>query len=688
MNKYINRFFALAGCALLIAGCDENSWNDEELDGFKVPDKNAETQTINYTMTAMDYVQLSKLSSAQAYAGDLADELTAVGSLGYFTDEIPAEEYIPFFLGQPTFQYFSLNDGSAVKVTYLSMGELSDVVKSAVNAQKYTVTEADYQTVWGSEEDYTEAFAPSKPAARNIPNILKTAYPDATEGEYVIVSYNESATDPVFSGSPAEEPKFELSNVIASSSYGETVTIDGYVSCLTTQGFILTDASGSIFVYCRNTTFASLEVGSQIQLDGTVGCNNYGKQINDGSSFTVMGKQEVTYPTPTVLTATYMDNLQAEVAALYSADSNSGRTTVKIEPYYASITGKVVVSGSNINIVVDGAANAQGSVYGATDAVKAMLTDGQTVTVTGYFVAIAGRRYFNIAVTDVKAATAAAVANAVNSRAAVQVASTQENVMYMFDGSAWSAVSDMTVLDHADYQAMGQSYDNLSGTTPETVLPIYLKNTYPYAAADDIRYVVYNYYNGSATVLRCAECRFDGSEWVGGFNGAQMVTAQFVKKGGKWMYSPDVTITLPAGRNQPLSTLYYQTCVDWIKDNVPDGAKYVTSYGNNEYYCGTSAYQGNVDLRGNKAYEQYPEGYAGMTDDEIVALEKKRFAEEVMPAALAIIHPDAAPTASGIEPQYIINFYYYTGSATLPAQVIYKVTAPGTFEFVSVDWME
>lgn len=135
--------------------------------------------------------------------------------------------------------------------------------------------------------------------------------------------------------------------------------------------------------------------------------------------------------------------------------------------------------------------------------------------------------------------------------------------MYMFDGTKWAAVSNMTVLNHSDYQAMGQTYDNLSGDAPKQYLPTYLKQTYPYAQADDVRYVVYNYYNGSANVTRCAECRFNGTEWTGGFNGSTVMTAQFVKKNNKWEYSPDVVITLPAGRGIEISTLYYQTCVDW-----------------------------------------------------------------------------------------------------------------------------
>ena len=98
-----------------------------------------------------------------------------------------------------------------------------------------------------------------------------------------------------------------------------------------------------------------------------------------------------------------------------------------------------------------------------------------------------------------------------------------------------------------------------------------------------------------------------------------------------------------------------------------------------------SAYQGNVDLRPDKAIAQNPTAYAGMSDDEVVALMKKRFQDEVLPAVLAQLNPDAAPTSSGVQPLYTVNFYYYTGT-TEPATIVYRVVAPRTFEFESATW--
>ena len=171
------------------------------------------------------------------------------------------------------------------------------------------------------------------------------------------------------------------------------------------------------------------------------------------------------------------------------------------------------------------------------------------------------------------------------------------------------------------------------------------------------------------------------------------VTSQFVKLDGKWMFDPNVTITLPSGRGQELSATYYQACVDWVYENIDvplgstgikSGIGYVTSYGNNEYYSGTSAYQNNVDLRAASARAQYPKGYEGMSDEEVVALMKKRFCEEVMPGALSKLYPEARPF-EGMQVVYTITFGVYTGSAaTYTAK--WEVVGPAQFKFLECDW--
>ncbi|MBR0394609.1 MAG: hypothetical protein IIX04_05835, partial [Alistipes sp.] len=62
---------------------------------------------------------------------------------------------------------------------------------------------------------------------------------------------------------------------------------------------------------------------------------------------------------------------------------------------YAKMTGKASVS-KYINFIIDGATAAQGSVYGATDQIKEVMTDGLDCTMYGYFVSISSGKYLNM----------------------------------------------------------------------------------------------------------------------------------------------------------------------------------------------------------------------------------------------------------------------------------------------------
>ena len=672
MKRHINKLLLLGGLALALSSCDDNSWNDK-LPGFEEPEP-SQVESIDYTLTANDYKLVAANSANKALAGsDKAKALAAVGTQGYFSDEIPAADYIPGLLNDYKFQYFTLENGSAMNITYRTATALPEEIKAIAAAEKYTVNEADYQSVWKSDEDYTLSFAPSHTAAKSLPGILKTKFPDAVADDYVIVNYNTSSTDPVFN--TPDEPAFELSNVLGSIAKGNNVEINGYVAAVSAQGPVVTDASGSVFAY-QPTNNSALKVGDQVTIDATIDSFNYGFQVKKGSDAAVKGTQTVTYPAAKTWTGVEIDKFAADVTA---------KDAAPFSPIYSKFTGKVVVDGTYTNIVLEGT-DVKLSAYGATDAVKAALTEGATVSLEGYVMAyVKKNKILNVIVTKIGESSISTLAAAA-SRAAVTVPSVNENAVYKFDGSDWAAAPSTVILSHADYQAMGQSHDNFSGDVPSNYMPIMLKNRFPYADTDDTMFVAYYYYDSSSktTTTRCDQYLYNGTEWTLN-DGIVTETAQFVKSNGKWNYDPSMVITLPYGKGVAISTLYFQTCVDWVRDNVTDGAAYISSYGNNEYYCGTSAYQGNVDMRPGSAKEAYA-GYASMSDDEVMALMKKRFETEVMPGALAILHPDMKPI-DGIDVTVTINFYYYTADRkTLPATVVYKVTAPATFEFVSCTW--
>ena len=112
----------------------------------------------------------------------------------------------------------------------------------------------------------------------------------------------------------------------------------------------------------------------------------------------------------------------------------------------------------------------------------------------------------------------------------------------------------------------------------------------------------------------------------------------------------------------------------------------MTTFGNNEYFSGTSAYQCNVDLRPTAAKAQTPSIYGSMNDEEIVATLKKNFEEKVMPAVMAQVYPDAMP-GEKVDQFYAVTYKYYTGS-TLEAVIRFKVVEKGKFVFEDCTWNE
>ncbi len=680
MNTKI--FFSLMAAAAVSAtlnGCDDNAWNDK-LDGFKDKENEplTEVQTIEYTMTDADYASVSSDKTNQALAGeDLANALANVGKQKCFSEQIPAEDYAPALLAS---KYYYLDNGSAVNLTYRQSVGLPAYLADAAAAELYTVTEDDYKnTVWESAEDYVNGFAPSKPASRYLSRILAANVSD--DAGYCIVSYNQSNQEPVFGnigGGEQPEP-WKPGNTIGQATLNADIEAQAVVTGICAQGYIVTDASGSILVYMGSSFDASsVQIGQQLNITGVIGAYNKGLQIT-GSSATVevVGTQKVTYPTAEVVNGAKLDELGA-------------RTDNELAKYI-TITGKVVVSGNNINIEVDGAATTKGSVYQGTPAQKALFTNDAIVTVTGWFIAVAGgNRFANMVVTAVDGKPVAAAPR--HRAAAVEVPMTAHNAVYTYTDGRWSEATDFVVLQPGDYTDMGQKYQNL--TNANQLLPTYLKQKFPYAAAEAVKNVLYLYYNSSSkeTYYICDQYVYNGSEWTLN-NGIETVTRQFVKNAGKWMYDPSVVITLPSGRNQAFSATYYQACVDWVYENIcvplgdtsiTSGLFYVSKYGNNDYYSGASAYQNNVDIRGASAREQYAAGFEGMTDDQISELIKKRFFEEVFPAALSKIHADVEPIP-GLDYTYTFNFYAYNGS-TIACQAVYKVVGKGQFEPVKCVW--
>ena len=96
-------------------------------------------------------------------------------------------------------------------------------------------------------------------------------------------------------------------------------------------------------------------------------------------------------------------------------------------------------------------------------------------------------------------------------------------------------------------------------------------------------------------------------------------------------------------------------------------SEYVTSYGNNDYYYGGSAYQNNFDFRVRMARTGT---YDGMSSDEITALMGS--VRSAFPHAPEVLYADAAPADNGVDVIYTINPLVYTMVA-LPLPIPYSM---------------
>ncbi len=439
---------------------------------------------------------------------------------------------------------------------------------------------------------------------------------------------------------------------VAASKAGN-YTSQGVVVGTYARGFMMNDGTANMLVY--ENKLPSVAIGDIVKVSGDAEVRYSMAQFKSSATVTKVGtvadvatvRPAVAIPTGEELTA-YVAN------PYYRYVQYTGQLTTNDNGYY-EIHG---IEGTDIF----------GSVQYALDEQSTLLAKlkGKEVKVTGYLIGTnAGKTQANTMVLSIESS--------------VSYDTETRNALYVYDGSKWAPETEVVCLQPADYESMGLNNANFSSSkSPESYLPAFLKLTKPYAQPEDALFIAYNYYNGSAVVLCADQYLYDGMQWTKNL-GIVEQTDQFVKGNNVWVWDPSVRIILPTGKGQPLTTLYFQTCVDWVRENVPNGDSYVTSYGDGEFYTGASAYYGNLDWTPSKAAAQYPEGYRDMDDAQITEA-LKQHTIEAFAGVLSILHADAKP-AAGVEVTYTIQLGIYTGS-TVQYQLVYKVVGPGQFEYV------
>jgi hypothetical protein len=182
--KKILSIFILIGFVILNA-CDPMEDIYDELDAAEKP-INAE---ISFTLTADDYADASEYAIDDAVTPEDTSYAESVEDMEAFNKMYTAEEYIPYILGD---KYIVLDSASVAVVTYnVYLGlDYLDNVGSPDDA--YTLITADYDAMGTGEDEPGEfnSFSSGTPPEDFLPAYMLTLYPDAEEGEMVIITYD------------------------------------------------------------------------------------------------------------------------------------------------------------------------------------------------------------------------------------------------------------------------------------------------------------------------------------------------------------------------------------------------------------------------------------------------------------------------------------------------------------------
>ena len=150
----------------------------------------------------------------------------------------------------------------------------------------------------------------------------------------------------------------------------------GTVVATYARGFLMSDETGSILVYLGSDK--GYAAGDAVTVSGAT--SMYGGLLQFGNTAVVekTGTATVEHPAATVIDGAAMDAYLTAPAI-----------------QYVEYTGTLTINNNYYNVAVDGATTAIGSIQYPQDAIKASLTSGAVVKVTGYTIGVSSSKYVN-----------------------------------------------------------------------------------------------------------------------------------------------------------------------------------------------------------------------------------------------------------------------------------------------------
>ncbi|MBN2744819.1 MAG: choice-of-anchor J domain-containing protein [Marinilabiliaceae bacterium] len=627
IKKYI--LPSMMALAVLATSCD---YNEDNFEGFNDLAQPSDIKTIDYILADADYavVATNSTNKALAEAAGVTTELSNLKTTKLFSATLPASTYLPAILKNT---YRTADDGSTVKVTYnYNQGRAADVANYEKTVR--TLTAEDYKSV-NATVGLAKSFFPAEAPGTHLPVILKNVYPNAVKNDICLVYYNNTTNDPESGYATMWEETFDNE---------ENITFNTF----SLEGDKAWGAS-----YYNPDYFMKMSGYQQVN--------------NDWLISPAIDLSPMTSPALKVRqTAKYVNGQWDQITINISTDFDANNPA---SATWTTLTPTTKPTGSDY-------------VFVETENLDLSAWQGQKIYIGFHYQSdLANAATWEI--DHVKVLSLGVTATGVS----------EQGAYYQYSGSKWAPMTNAYALSVDDYLAMGITNKNFSSSmTPANYFPQFLSSKYPYAQEGNKMMIGYKYYSSSTkTVTYLADAyTFTSGKWSKN-NETTTITDKFVRANGVWVYNPSVVLSLMPVKNDPISTAYYQAATDWVWENIDKaqlgisakGQGYVSSYGNNELYAGTSAYYNNIDMRPSAARTQYAAGYEGKSDAEVTTMMTERL-RTVMAHALTKMNPDAEPI-EGVEITYTLKVAIYTGnSVTAPTHtMVYKVIGKGQFEWMS-----
>lgn len=182
--------------ALALTACND-SYNDQF--DFLKDNTLSDVKKETILLTGNDYSTIAKDASNQSLA--TPEELASIEANKCFVDEMQAADLIPALLKN---KFKTADEGSIITAQFAlerAMPEyIADFTDKTISA--YTLSEADYQTVWA---DKVQATYLTPATVGSIPSLLNIAKADAQEGDLCVAEYAFDNVEPSIGGSPIDD---------------------------------------------------------------------------------------------------------------------------------------------------------------------------------------------------------------------------------------------------------------------------------------------------------------------------------------------------------------------------------------------------------------------------------------------------------------------------------------------------